>query len=924
MRRKLPDLLAGIVAAVVVFAAVPSVLAGLVGLPLPAHWQRSTVLSSGGLFDLLAVIAWCAWLACCWPLLRSVVARVRRRDDVVAPTHRLTEWLAARIAIAVLTLLPIGATVETAAALTAARPAAAVHATTKGLATPPTSLVRTTSLAVGSDRTSPPAPPTCTVAPGDSLWSLAEQYYGNGADWTLIAAANVGRLMDDGRRFLDPSVILVGWVLELPALSMPPVPVPAVPAPAVPVPAVPVPAVPIPTAPPPAVPSDGSTGGASTGEQLAVHAAGHLAELSARRAGSLARRRAGGLPGGQAPDPAPARVPAPVPLPELAALGTGVLAAGVVARRARRARHLASMERREGETPAVGTPVAMDTSTLLAPFDETPSVEWFETANRLLGSGEACNARPGHGSRIHLVRVGPDGVEVHWGDPVGEARSPGATRNPAPPGGAPAPWIPKISGLGESWLLPASCDLRALRVEAGQHEPWAPVSLPLGSNGKGSWLVTIGPGSVLALVGPMARDLLAAMRATIAGWSWSSGVAVTDDVDQAERAVMFGGGGEADESTAEVLFVGDPMSLSSSARSHCAVVTPSFWSDADLTVMVDDRAATVHPHGITFRPDLLAPDRAEAVAEIVSTPVGTVGTAIEEEEEEVGNGLVDRAAPVARIGSPRDPACRSVIDPGPVEVRLLTPTPRIEGLAEPLTPKRARRATELVAYLAMHHPDPATGDLLRTRVLGSADADAARKTLMNIAATARRCMGMDLSGLPRFPRASRTGFYRLSPEVTADAVRAVGLVEEGRCAADPEEAIALLRAALDLVEGEPLLNALTGYGWWTGEAFERRTAAALADGACLLARLAGEGGYFQLARWGIDQARLLNPYSEVLTRAGMRLAADTGDIDGLRQEWADCRRRADELDPGSMPSEATERLYAQLLRVPVASTALGR
>ena len=53
------------------------------------------------------------------------------------------------------------------------------------------------------------------------------------------------------------------------------------------------------------------------------------------------------------------------------------------------------------------------------------------------------------------------------------------------------------------------------------------------------------------------------------------------------------------------------------------------------------------------------------------------------------------------------------LGPGPIEVRLLVPVPRIDGLSEPLPAKRARRATELVAYLALHHPTPITSDRLR-------------------------------------------------------------------------------------------------------------------------------------------------------------------------------------------------------------------
>ena len=247
-------------------------------------------------------------------------------------------------------------------------------------------------------------------------------------------------------------------------------------------------------------------------------------------------------------------------------------------------------------------------------------------------------------------------------------------------------------------------------------------------------------------------------------------------------------------------------------------------------------------------------------------------------------------------------------------MRLLTMTPRLDGLCEDLPPNRARRAVELVAYLALHQPDGITGDRLRTRVLGSSDADAASKTLFNTAYAARRAMGVDEHGEPLFPAGSRTGVYQVSRHVTVDVHRAIALATEGRSQADPAVAIAHFRAALDLVEGEPLANALSGYSWWDAEGHGGRIAAVLVDAACSMAVLAADAGHFELARWGLERARLVEPYSEALSRAAMQLAATEGDADRLRFEWRECQRRVDALDPGSSPSTRTESLYGALSR----------
>ncbi len=73
-------------------------------------------------------------------------------------------------------------------------------------------------------------------------------------------------------------------------------------------------------------------------------------------------------------------------------------------------------------------------------------------------------------------------------------------------------------------------------------------------------------------------------------------------------------------------------------------------------------------------------------------------------------------------------------------------------------------------------------------------------------------------------------------------------------------------------------------------------------------------GFFDLARWGLEQARIVEPYSEALSRSAMELAAAQGDADRLRLEWRECQRRVDTLDPGSSPSARTESLYGELAR----------
>ena len=801
--RRLLDVAAAACAALLAFTAVPAVLVLIVGDPLGGGLGHTWRPLPQAALCLLVLVAWVAWAACCAQLLRAVVAHVRRGEVRSGMGASLLDRLAARIAFGVLALTSLGTPLSLAADAGASAPATAGPGSSISVSLPAGTAERPDAPGPQTSTSSRTAARTYTAQPGDTLWRIADELLGDGADWTSLAALNLGRHVGDGMRFVDPDHLREGWRLRLPP--------------------------------------------------EAAHA-------------PRDNGRSGTVRGSSHPD-------APAHLPELLALGLGSVACAALARRAAHRRRLGPRFGGDPVAPPVLSEGALDTATLLQRFAGTPALQSFEAANCLLGLSIE-GRRPG--PRVRAICVSPSGV-TFWLS--------GAHRGDAPER------FDVVQG-GNAWHIDHDA-LRDLEPSA----PFLPIVLPVGDDADGSWFVPLEPGDVLPVLGEAAPALWRAACAAVGSWAWSDTVVVTEDPDDeallAEPTV--------DPQVARrLLFCGDPAALSPAVAARCAVITMEPVAASDLTVLVDRHAATLHPMGLVVRPHLQQPETAEQVAELVAAPV-------------VEDARVPDPTPVP-AETPVPPIGMDALAEGCVEVRLLTMTPRIDGLHEDLPPNRARRATELVAYLALHQPDVITSDRLRTRVLGSSDADAAAKTLFNTAYAARRALGVDEHGDPLFPAGSRHGLYQLSPRVTVDVRRVEALAAEGRAQTDPDVAIAYFRAALELVEGEPLANALSGYAWWEAEGHGGRVAALLVDAACLMASLASDTGRFDLARWGLERARLVEPYSEALSRAAMQVAAAEGDADRLRLEWRDCQRRIDALDPGGSPSARTESLYGELSR----------
>jgi nucleoid-associated protein YgaU len=55
-----------------------------------------------------------------------------------------------------------------------------------------------------------------SMQPGDSLWTIAQRFYGSGEQAARLFEANGGRAQPDGTALTRNGVIYPGWVLRLP------------------------------------------------------------------------------------------------------------------------------------------------------------------------------------------------------------------------------------------------------------------------------------------------------------------------------------------------------------------------------------------------------------------------------------------------------------------------------------------------------------------------------------------------------------------------------------------------------------------------------------------------------------------------------------------------------------------------------------
>ncbi|ROS71886.1 LysM domain-containing protein [Curtobacterium sp. PhB130] len=236
-----------LIAIVAVLVGVPIVLIIAAGNPLPTGAQLQSVITLTPdygntilLTKLLPCAGWVAWVLFAVPFLIELAATITGRPTKKRlPIFRGQQHVAAALIAAVLVMFAGGTMIGT------AQPANAAPAPVTTVTSQP---AETSAAAPAAPRAPPavetpaPAAPSVTtktvhhtVVPGDNLWSIAEQYYGDGTRDLDIFNASTATVQPDGQHLTNPNLLRPGWNLTVPNVAVTQTPAPA-PKPAAPAP----------------------------------------------------------------------------------------------------------------------------------------------------------------------------------------------------------------------------------------------------------------------------------------------------------------------------------------------------------------------------------------------------------------------------------------------------------------------------------------------------------------------------------------------------------------------------------------------------------------------------------------------------------------------------------------------------------------
>lgn len=239
---------------------------------------------------------------------------------------------------------------------------------------------------------------------------------------------------------------------------------------------------------------------------------------------------------------------------------------------------------------------------------------------------------------------------------------------------------------------------------------------------------------------------------------------------------------------------------------------------------------------------------------------------------------------------------------GSVELHGATGTPPMTPQTNELNNSTVKRATELVAYLALH--PGTTAEEFHAAFWPGKDSrgKTAASNRNGLATRARKWLGSAPDGEPYFPHVGAHG-YRLNEQVTTDWHIFLDLVGDDLGTAPTGR----LRAALDLVQGQPFSGVKERfYGW--AEVPRMDMLATIADVCHELAARALQVGDIGTARTSAALGREIDPINETSWRDAMQAELLAGDQAGFERIVSLLQQQLDDFEDGYEPEPETQEM----------------
>src|SRR5664280_366131 len=886
---------------------IPIALSALVGWPLPHHVPSGThaahalgaSIPASFWLRLFATLAWLAWGYFVFSVAANLVLQLRghrpgRRSHLFG-----SSGMAALIAaVLILGQLRGAHTVRTGPPASPAPVVQLLSQTTSGVAPS----LPTTPISAAQP-TAQRATVTHTVVPGDTLWRIAVQYYGDGEQWQAIFQANVGLSQPGGGALTDAHWIYPGWSLTIPGATQAPLVVPA-PSPSMSAPSVPSPAaVPTATSPAPLVNSPaagtpGSISGASNSKGSAGSGSVSSGSLPRRTNTPVVHRpstnqppsgirsvpahhtkptKPGGSTSSRPPlalhhsgDATPnhadrpntvVKAGPPAPHPPGSEVGPiavgaglfGLTAIGLVTALDRRRRRQIGRRPNGCHIPRPGpkSPLA-DLELQLRHYARAGQVFWVCHLAELLG----------HAADVAGMAA-PDVVGVELVDHGLDVLMTGDSVEPL----APFARRPDRPGV---WHLPFTTDPGVVD-EASSSSPVPLVLATVGHSPVGVVLVNVNRHRSIHITVPADRveGILSAMATELTGTTSPLGTAVVAVgfgyglVDRLDGGVVVD---DLDEATAltrpdeKAIVLVDPQSTTDQlldsvrGRENVHLVTAGPVAPEDTVLILDPDHPSLEDHPLDpVQPSHVFDDSFEAVQTLFELAEEAPDAAAHHGSKTNEVRWPSESAPVGEvmIGLLGEPVI-SVGDGDPLD---------LVAAVSPTAGTKARRVVELLVYLAAHGGSATRGEWLTDISPDKALSDGYVRNLVLLTRRSLEAITGD-PDLLAYDKATQR--FSLAERVTTDW-------KQFQSATSGGEQVQL-RTALEFVRGVPF--GVDPDPWTSAGGLSYVVGDAITDASLALGELALDDGDPRLATWAARQGQLANRYDQGLWRILLRAAGD--------------------------------------------------